>query len=211
MKLKVFSADGSSSSEKDFSEFPEFEGNRGLNALRQVILAHNANQRQGNASTKTRAEVRGTGKKPFRQKGTGGARQGTRRGPQHYKGGVAFGPKPRDYTQKVNRKMKTLAFGRALYDRASSGEVTLIEKWEVSEAKTKVFNQLLGTIGIQGKLLIVDDQFQDKEVLAARNIERVTISEAAQLNAWDLVRYDNVIISERGFSTILSRIAGGSN
>ena len=211
MKLKVFSADGSSSSEKEFSEFPAYEGTKGINALRQVILAYQANQRQGNASTKTRAEVRGTGKKPFRQKGTGGARQGTRRGPQHYKGGVAFGPKPRDYSQKVNRKMKTLAFGRALHDRAVSGEISLIEKWEVSEAKTKIFNQLLGTIGLEGKLLVIDDQFEDKELLAARNIERVTVSEASQINAWDLVRYDNVIISERGFSTILSRIVGGSN
>ncbi|MCH2154559.1 MAG: 50S ribosomal protein L4 [Opitutales bacterium] len=211
MKFKLYSADGSSASEKEINEFPEFEGNKGLAALRQVVIAHQANKRQGNASTKTRAEVAGTGKKPFRQKGTGGARQGTRRAPQHYKGGVAFGPKPRDYSQKINRKLKTLAFGRALFDRASAGELDLIEKWEVTEAKTKLFKGILSNIGAEGKTLVVDDAFGDKEVLAARNLEKVAITNASQVNALDLVRYDQIIISEQGMATLLSRVAGGES
>lgn len=209
MKFTVFSADGSSSSEKEIPEFPVFEGEKGIAALRQVILAYNANQRQGNASTKTRADVSGTGKKPFRQKGTGGARQGTRRGPQHYKGGVAFGPKPRDYSQKVNRKIKTLAFGRALFNRADAGELNLIEKWEVTSPKTKLFESILSNVGAEGTTLIVDDAFGDNEVLAARNIARVAISDAGSLNAWDLVRYDRIIVSEKGMSTLLGRVIGG--
>ena len=97
MKLKVFKADGSSSTEKDFPHFPEFEGDRGIATLRQVVIAQQANKRQGNASTKTRAEVAGSGKKLFRQKGSGTTRQGTRRVPHQRHGGVAHGPKPRDY------------------------------------------------------------------------------------------------------------------
>jgi len=100
MKLKVFKADGSSSTEKDFPHFPEFEGDRGIATLRQVVIAQQANKRQGNASTKTRAEVAGSGKKLFRQKGSGTARQGSRRVPHQRHGGVAHGPKPRDYSQK---------------------------------------------------------------------------------------------------------------
>ncbi|NBB79465.1 MAG: 50S ribosomal protein L4, partial [Verrucomicrobia bacterium] len=107
MKLKVYTADGTASEEKDFAQFPVFEGDKGVAALRQVILAHQANARQGNASTKTRAEVRGSGKKLFRQKGSGTARQGSRRVPHQRHGGVAHGPRPRDFSQKINRKMKT--------------------------------------------------------------------------------------------------------
>ena len=116
MKLKVFKADGSSSTEKDFPHFPEFEGDRGIATLRQVVIAQQANKRQGNASTKTRAEVAGSGKKLFRQKGSGTARQGSRRVPHQRHGGVAHGPKPRDYSQKTNRKMRQLAMQRALFD-----------------------------------------------------------------------------------------------
>jgi len=126
MKFKLYNNTGSSSQEKEISDFPTFEGDRGVNALRQVILAHQANARQGNASTKTRAEVSGTGKKAFRQKGTGMARRGNRRTPIMKGGGVAFGPKPRDYSQKLNKKQRQLALGRALYEQATSGTLNLI-------------------------------------------------------------------------------------
>jgi large subunit ribosomal protein L4 len=128
MKLKVFKADGSSSTEKDFPNFPEFEGDRGIATLRQVVIAQQANKRQGNASTKTRAEVAGSGKKLFRQKGSGTARQGTRRVPHQRHGGVAHGPKPRDYSQKTNRKMRQLAMQRALFDRAIAGKKLISKK-----------------------------------------------------------------------------------
>jgi len=136
MKLKVFTADGSSFSEKDF-QIPEFEGEKGQQALKQVLLGYVNNRRQGNASTKTRSEVNATGKKPFRQKGTGMARQGTRVAPQHTHGGVAFGPKPRDYSQRLNKKMKKLALSRALFDRVQDGDIAVIEKWEVADKKTR--------------------------------------------------------------------------
>ena len=211
MKLKVYTADGSNSSEKEFA-LPVLDGDKGVAALRQVVLAHQANARQGNASTKTRAEVAGSGKKLFRQKGSGTARQGSRRVPHQRHGGVAHGPKPRDFSQKINRKMKTLAFQRALYERANEGGLSVIESLEIKEAKTKLFNQLLSTVlPTRGKVLIVDDQFGNNAALAARNIEGVTLSEAGNLSTLDVVRYRQIIFSVKGIETIIARANGGES
>ena len=211
MKLKVYTADGSKSFEKEFA-LPVFDGDKGVAALRQVVLAHQANARQGNASTKTRSEVAGSGKKLFRQKGSGTARQGSRRVPHQRHGGIAHGPKPRDFSQKINRKMKALAFQRALYERANEGGLSVIESLEVKEAKTKPFNRLLtAVLPVRGKVLIVDDQFENKAVLAARNIDGVSLSEAGNLSTLDVVRYRQIICSTKGIETIISRAKGGKS
>lgn len=209
MKIKVFSSDGSSSSEKDFP-IPQFDGDKGLQALKQVILATQANKRQGTVSTKTRSTVHGTGKKPFRQKGTGSARQGSRVAPQHYHGSVAHGPQPRDFTQAINKKMRKVALSRALFDRATDGEVSVIEKWELKDRKTRLFDELVGRIAPAGKVLILDDSWSDQNVLAARNIQRLAITEASDVNAYDLSRYDQVIVSEKGLERLLARVNGGN-
>lgn len=208
MKLKLYKADGSESSEKEFPHFPTFEGDKGLSALRAAILGYQANQRQGNASTKTRAEVSGTGKKPFRQKGTGMARQGTRRATQHRGGGIAFGPKPRDYSQKVSKKIRQLAFNRALYDRAREGELKLIESLDLKEPRTRIIHALVGKIAPAGKILLVADQFTDETALASRNHPRVTITQSGIVNSYDLVSYDQIIVTETGMDTILARGTG---
>src|ERR1700729_2800052 len=122
MILKIFSPDGTTSREEDFTGLPVFDGDKGLQAVKEVIVATQANRRQGTHSTKTRGEVRGGGKKPWRQKGTGRARAGSSRSPLWGGGGVVFGPKPRDYSKKVNNRVRALAFSRALFDRASAGE-----------------------------------------------------------------------------------------
>jgi len=210
MKLKVFSADGTKSEEKEFVSFPQFEGDKGLAALRQVVIAHQANRRQGNASTKTRAEVAGSGKKLFRQKGSGTARQGTRRVPHQRHGGVAHGPKPRDYSQKINRKMKSLAFQRALFERATEGGISVIESIEVKEPKTALFNKVLTSVLPQrGKVLIIDDAFESNAALAARNIDGVSLTEAGNLSTLDVVRYRQILVSAKGIETILARANGG--
>jgi len=211
MKFKVYSPEGVEVSEKEIAEWPVLEGETGLMALRQYLLAVRNNQRQGNACTKTRSEVSGTGKKPFKQKGTGGARQGSRRTVIWRKGGVIFGPRPRDFSEKVNQKMKDLAFKRALFDRASDGKVTLIQRFESADAKTKTFNLILGKMAPAGRVLIVDDQFDDKMVLAARNIERVEMIGSDTLSATDLLKFQNIIISERGTDTILARVKGAES
>lgn len=210
MKLKVFKADGSSSTEKDFPHFPEFEGDRGIATLRQVVIAQQANKRQGNASTKTRAEVAGSGKKLFRQKGSGTARQGSRRVPHQRHGGVAHGPKPRDYSQKTNRKMRQLAMQRALFDRASEGGLSVIEDLAVEAPKTKIFNNVLKNVYPKRcKVLVVDDTFEENTAYAARNIQGVSLAESGDLSVLDIVKFQNVIVSSKAIETIIARAADG--
>lgn len=212
MKLKVFTADGSGSTERDFPHFPQFDGERGIAALRQVVIAQQANKRQGNASTKTRAEVSGTGKKLFRQKGSGTARQGSRRVPHQRHGGVAHGPKPRDYSQKTNRKMRQLAMQRALFDRAVAGGLSVIESVAVEAPKTKLFSTVLGNVlPKKGKVLIVDDAFESNAALAARNIQGVSLTESSDLSVLDIVKFQNVLVSAKAIETILARANGASD
>ncbi|NCG08782.1 MAG: 50S ribosomal protein L4 [Verrucomicrobia bacterium] len=209
MKLKVYTADGSSSEEKEFAAFPQFEDDKGVAALRQVVIAHQANLRQGTASTKTRAEVRGSGKKLFRQKGSGTARQGSRRVPHQRHGGIAHGPKPRDFSQKINRKMKQLAFQRALFERANEGRLAVIETIQSEAPKTKVFNKVLTSVlPERGKVLLIDDSFENNAALAARNIEGVVLTEAGDLSTLDVVRYPHILVSAKGIETILARANG---
>lgn len=205
MKFKLYNNTGSNSSEKEVADFPAFEGNRGVNVLRQVMLAHQANARQGNASTKTRAEVSGTGKKAFRQKGTGMARRGDRKTPICKGGGVAFGPKPRDYTQKLNKKHRQLALGRALYEQANAGKIDLIEEWIVAEPKTKIVDGILKNIAPDGKVLMLGEEFSNDALLACRNIPRLSVTRSSDVNALDLMQHDHVIISEKGMDQVLSR------
>jgi large subunit ribosomal protein L4 len=211
MKFTVFSPDGTTSSEKDFDGLPTFEGDRGLQAVKEVIVAINANNRLGTHSTKTRAEVRGGGKKPWRQKGTGRARAGSSRSPLWSGGGVVFGPKPRDYNKKINGKVRALAFSRALFDRVSAGEIAVIENFGFTVKKTKVVNQVVGLIAPKGKILLVDAPFAADTRQAARNLERVSLQEAAKLNTLDLSQYRKIIVSTKALETIIARVAGEKN
>ena len=210
MKLKVYSTDGKTSREQDFG-LPVFEGDKGVQALKEVIVAINANARLGTHSTKTRGEVSGGGKKPWRQKGTGRARAGSIRSPLWVGGGVVFGPKPRDYSKKINSQVKALAFSRALFDRAVAGEIDVIEAWSVSQPKTKLFNEVIARIAPEGKILVVDEAFEKNAALAARNVERVSLQEAAKLNAKDLAQYKRIIVSTKGLEKIIARVNGGKN
>ncbi len=209
MKLKVFTPDGNSSREQDFS-LPTFEGDKGLQAVKEVIVAINANNRLGTHSTKTRGEVRGGGKKPWRQKGTGRARAGSTRSPIWVGGGVVFGPKPRDYSKKINAKVKALAFSRALFDRANAGEIDVIESFQATNAKTKEMNQVIGRIAPEGKVLVVDAQFSVEAARATRNIARVSLQEAAKLNTLDLAQYRKIIVSTAALEKIIARVGGNS-
>jgi len=211
MKLKVFSSDGKTSREQDFAGLPTFEGDKGLQAVKEVIVAINANNRLGTHSTKTRGEVSGGGKKPWRQKGTGRARAGSTRSPIWVGGGVVFGPKPRDYSKKINSKVKALAFSRALFDRASAGEIDVIDAFEVNPVKTKVLNQIIERIAPKGKILIVDAEFTADTARAACNLERVALQEACTLNTLDLAQYKKIIVSSKGLEAIIARVNGGKN
>ena len=210
MKLTVFSPDATTSTEQEFG-LPTFEGDKGLQAVKEVIVAINANNRQGTHSTKTRGEVRGGGKKPWRQKGTGRARAGSNRSPLWGGGGVVFGPKPRDYSKKINAQVKALAFSRALFDRATAGELVAIEKFEFAQPKTKLASQIVGRIAPKGKVLLVDAPFATTATRAIRNIERVSLQEAAKLNTLDLAQYKKIIVSTKALAAIVARVNGGKN
>jgi large subunit ribosomal protein L4 len=211
MKLTIFSSDGAKSREEEFAGLPAFEGDKGLQAVKEVVVAIRANGRQGTHSTKTRGEVRGGGKKPWKQKGSGRARAGSSRSPLWGGGGVVFGPKPRDYSKKINAKVRALAFSRALFDRASAGEISVIEAFAATPAKTKAVNEVVGRIAPSGKILLVDAPFAPDTARSARNIGRVTLQEAAKLNTFDLVQYQRIIVSSRAIEAILARVNGGKN
>ena len=210
MKLTVFTSDAAKSSEQEF-KLPTFEGSKGLQAVKEVVVAHRANARLGTHSTKTRGEVSGGGKKPWNQKGTGRARAGSNRSPIWSGGGVVFGPKPRDYTKKINGKVKALAFNRALFDRATAGDISVIENFASKDTKTKVMGALLGRIAPKGKVLIVDAPFSTEASRAARNLARVTLQEAAKLNTLDLVQYAKIVVSSKALETIIARTNGGQS
>ena len=207
MKFPYFTAEGTEDGERDYPSFINFEKNKGVDALRQVILAIRSNKRQGSASTKTRAEVRGSGKKIHRQKGLGAGRVGDKNAVQRRGGGVVFGPKPRSYNKKVNRKTKRLALARALFDGATEGKLALIEAWKVSEPKTKQFTQVINkVIPDSRRSLIVDDAFEDNFGYAARNVSRITLARAQDLSPLDLVLADKVIFSISGLEVLLAKV-----
>jgi len=210
MKLKIFTPDATKSSEKEF-KFPTFEGDRGLQAVKEVVVAHRANARQGTRSTKTRGEVSGGGKKPWAQKGTGRARAGSIRSPLWGGGGVVFGPKPRDFSKKINGKVKALAFSRALFDRVTAGDISVIENFASKDAKTKAMSHVIGRIAPKGKVLIVDAPFTTEAQRAARNLSRVTLQEAAKLNTLDLVQYSAIVVSSKALDQIIARANGGQS
>jgi large subunit ribosomal protein L4 len=210
MKFKIFTSDATKSSEKEYN-LPTFEGNRGLQAVKEVVVAHRANARQGTRSTKTRGEVRGGGKKPWAQKGTGRARAGSIRSPLWGGGGVVFGPKPRDFSKKINGKVKALAFSRALFDRATAGDVSVIENFASKQTKTKLMSQVIGRIAPKGKVLIVDAPFTPETQRAARNLERVTLQDASKLNTLDLVTYSWIVVSTKALEQIIARANGGQS
>lgn len=210
MKLKVYSSDATKSSEQEFS-LPTFAGDKGLQAVKEVVVAHRANARQGTRSTKTRGEVRGGGRKPWNQKGSGRARAGSIRSPLWSGGGVVFGPRPRDFSKKINNKVKALAFSRALFDRAVAGEIEVIEAFGSAQPKTKLMGQVVNRIAPKGKVLLVDAPFAAETSRAARNLERVTLQEAAKLNTLDLVAYAKIVVSTKALEQIIARATGGQS
>ena len=132
--------------------------------------------------------------------------------PHQRHGGVAHGPKPRDYSQKINRKVKLLALQRALFDRAQAGGISVIESFEFEVPKTKVFNSVLNNIiPSAGKVLVVDDVFTQNTALSARNVDGLSMTEAGNLNALDLVRSRNILISAKGIETLITRANGGES
>ena len=158
-------------------------------------LARN-NYRQGTADTKTRSEVSGGGRKPWRQKGTGRARQGSTRAPHWPGGGIVFGPHPRSYAIKMNRKERRLALKSALAYKAIESNLVVVDKFEVASNKTKDMKAILNSLKIEGKVLIVVDELNDNIILSARNLSNVLLLSVDEVNTYDVVLADKMVITE---------------
>ncbi|PKK92646.1 MAG: 50S ribosomal protein L4 [Tenericutes bacterium HGW-Tenericutes-6] len=165
-------------------------------ALYDVVNAQRAAMRQGTHDVKNRGEVSGGGRKPWRQKGTGRARQGSTRSPQWRKGGVVFGPTPRSYAVKMNQKVRQLALRSALSFHASNGGLKIVDALNIEQPKTKLFQEMLKGLGVEGKTLIVAKSFTDNEVLAARNIPTVAFSTVNHVSVYDILNCKNLVLTK---------------
>ena len=164
--------------------------------VHSVIVNYLANQRQGTQSTKTRAEVRGGGKKPWRQKGTGRARQGSIRAPQWIKGGIALGPKPRSYKYTVNKKERQLAVKSVLSSKVLENELVVVDSLPLNDIKTKEMVKALSNLKVEGKALIMLPEKNEKVQKSARNIEGVKTTLVETINVYDLLKYNKLVVTE---------------
>lgn len=163
--------------------------------VHSVLVNYLANQRQGTQSTKTRSEVSGGGRKPWRQKGTGRARQGSIRAPQWIKGGIALGPKPRSYKYTVNKKEKRLAIKSVLSSKVLEKELTVVNEIKLKEIKTKEMQKALNNLKVEGKTLILLPEKNETVQKSARNIEGVKTTLVNTINVYDLLKYKNLVIT----------------
>ena len=192
-KIDVYDIKGKKVSDVELAESVfGIEPNEAI--VHSVLVNYLANQRQGTQSTKTRAEVRGGGRKPWRQKGTGRARQGSIRAPQWIKGGIALGPKPRSYRYTVNKKERRLAIKSLLSSKVLENELTVVDKLELSEIKTKTMVKALADLKVEGKTLIVLPENNKNVLMSARNIEGVKTITLNNINVFDLLKYNNLIL-----------------
>ena len=192
-KVDVYNMQGKKVSDVELSE-AVFGIEPNENVVHSVLVNYLANQRQGTQSTKTRAEVRGGGRKPWRQKGTGRARQGSIRAPQWIKGGIALGPKPRSYSYTVNKKERRLALKSILSSKVAEKELTVVDKLEVKEIKTKTMVKALADLKVEGKTLIVLPENNQNVFMSARNIDGVKTIALNNINVFDLLKYTNLIL-----------------
>ena len=176
--------------------------------MHQVVTAQLAARRSGTQSTKTRSEVRGGGAKPFRQKGTGNARQGSIRAPHFSGGGIALGPKPRKYNQRTPKKMVRLALRSALSDRVNEGCVTVVDSWSFAEPSTKEGVKALAALGIEGRVLIVLGAGDENAAMSFRNIPEVQLISMQELNAYDVLCNDHVLFTS---ATLPSAVAANES
>ena len=171
-------------------------------ALFDVVNAQRAAMRQGTHDVKNRSEVSGGGRKPWRQKGTGRARQGSTRSPQWRHGGVVFGPTPRSYAVKLNQKVRQLALRSALSYQAQEGQLKVVDSIQLDQPKTKIFRELLTSLNVEGKTLVVAKSFTENEVLAARNIPTVAFSLVNHVSVYDILNCKNLVMTKDAVESI---------
>ena len=199
-KVDIKKSDGAKSGTVELDE-DIFGIEPNVAVMHQVVNAQLATKRSGTHSTKTRAEVRGGGAKPWKQKGTGRARAGSSRIPHWRGGGIALGPKPRDYSQRTPKKMKRLALRSALSDRASSNSVYVVDAWDFKTPSTKAAKTALEAIGAEGKVLIVTDLQDENTEKSFRNLSNVNVLSSDQLNVFDILVSDSIVFTKNNLPT----------
>ena len=182
-----------------------FNGDVNKEVLYQAVVMYNANQRHGNAATKTRGDVSGGGKKPFRQKGTGRARAGSTRSPLWRHGGTIFGPHQRDYHIDMPKKVKRLAFLSSINSKLNDDKVIGISALEIAEAKTKKFKEIVDALKLKGKSLFVLDAIDNKVKIASRNLQEVSVKNYRDFNTVDVLRCDNMVMSKGALKKLPER------
>jgi large subunit ribosomal protein L4 len=206
MKLPIKDSKGNNQGELEV-KFQLIEQGKGTQAVHDTVVAYRAAQRMGTASTKTMGEVAGTGKKPWRQKGTGRARAGSFQSPLWRGGGVVFGPKPRDFAKKVSRKTKQLALRKALSERLRAGDVVLVDDLKLESARTKDFVGILSALELKGSALIVAQAADKNLTLATRNVPNVALATSDSLNTYDVLRPDKLVFTRGAFEQVDARLS----
>lgn len=205
MKLTIKDIRGNSQGELDV-KFPIIENWKGSQAVHDVVVAYRAAQRSGTACTKTMGDVAGTGKKPWRQKGTGRARAGSFASPLWRGGGVVFGPKPRDFTKKVSKSTKQLALRKALSERLKAGDVVILDDLKLNSPKTKEFLGVLSALQLESTTLIVSPGIDRNLVLASRNVQNVELTTSDALNTYQILRFDKLVFIRGAFEKVEQRL-----
>ena len=181
------------------------EDGRGTQAVHDVVVAMRAARRSGSANTKTKAEVDLSGAKPWRQKGTGRARAGYKSSPIWRGGGVVFGPKPRDYSKKISKSLRRLAFRKALSERIKAGDVLTTDKFAVQELKTKSFVALVNKQTDARRVLLISDAFDQTTLKSGRNVKRVTLATASDVNTEQLLAFEKILVTQKALEQLSAR------
>ncbi len=198
--VKVFNMSGSEVGSIELND-SIFAVEVNTHVMHQAVVQYLANKRQGTQSALTRAEVRGGGRKPWRQKGTGRARQGSTRSPQWTGGGVVFAPKPRDYSFKLNKKVKRLALKSALTTKVNDGKFVVVDEINLPEMKTKEMVKVLNNLNVNKSLVVLEDA-NEKAVVAARNIPTVKTASVSTINVYDILKYDSIVVTKAAVEKI---------
>ena len=204
-KLNLYTAQGEKAGEVEVAD-AVLVTDRGEQAVHDVVVAYQANQRAGTHKTKKRGEVSGGGIKPFKQKGTGRARAGSIRSPIWRGGGTIFGPQPRDYSQHVNKRVARLAFARAMSERIAEGTVIVVERFAPAQPKTRLLTELLKKIGVKQGALLVNETADSNLTLAARNLAKVEVALANDVNTFQVLRYRQIVVSKAALEKLEQRM-----
>ena len=207
MKLPVINISGQTKGEVEFADELLIKNGKGTQAVHDTVTAYMANQRLGTASTKQISEVHGSGKKPWKQKGTGRARAGSFASPLWRGGGVVFGPKPRDYTINVPKKVKALAFRKALSERLLAGDVVVVDELNLTSHKTRDLAGIVAALGGKNKpTLVVTEQVDKNLKLAARNLPNVQVEPVGSVNVYELLRFEKIVTTKAALEKLGARL-----